>query len=376
MDLTLGNFFGVMSILISFVCVLLAGFLLSVPTVRRQPNTFLALFLLLTAIEMSGWLWVNPGNANSWSNGIRVALGFLQMPVFFGFFVSSCYSDFALRRRDIAHLIPCLLALVLIVPGSQIPFAAAADDGVRISVLEADALWIGSHISYYGYMSAVLAVLWQFRSLFREHHSGARSEMLIWLTQLAVVSLIAHTLILVRNLLAFTAASQLVLGLQVFGALLALAITSWIALKSLLQPHLFRDVDRRVLDLGNRRAGGGSAGQMDARQRQVETVLEFMDRHEPYLDPRLNLASLADQLAMTPREVSELLNQSTGMHFFDFVNGYRVRKAQDLLLATPRQSVLEILYAVGFNSKSSFNTAFRKHAGVTPSAYRERGSTM
>jgi AraC-like DNA-binding protein len=372
-----------MSILISFLCLLLAGFLLTVPTVRRLPNSLLAVFLLLTAIELSGWLWVNPGNVNSWLNGVREALGFLQMPVFFGFFVSSCYSDVAPRRRDLLHLVPFLIALVLVMPGSQIPFMpvsgagdgaeAGAGAGLRLTALEADALWIGSHLQYYGYMSAVLAVLWQFRRLFREHHSGARSEMLIWLTQLAAVSLIAHTLILVRNLLSYSTASHLVLALQVFGALLALAITTWIALKSLLQPHLFRDVDRRVLALGKRRSEGGSGQEPDARQQQVETLLAFMDAHEPYLDPRLSLAALADQIAMTPREVSELLNQSTGMHFFDFVNGYRVRKAQDLLLATPRQSVLEILYAVGFNSKSSFNTAFRKHAGLTPSAYRARG---
>ncbi|WP_164118697.1 helix-turn-helix domain-containing protein, partial [Sphingorhabdus sp. Alg239-R122] len=61
--------------------------------------------------------------------------------------------------------------------------------------------------------------------------------------------------------------------------------------------------------------------------------------------------------------------------FFDFVNGYRVSAAQDILLSSPDMTVLEILYAVGFNSKSSFNTAFRKHTGSTPTQYRRGHAT-
>ena len=75
---------------------------------------------------------------------------------------------------------------------------------------------------------------------------------------------------------------------------------------------------------------------------------------------------------MTPREVSELLNQSLGLHFFDFINGHRIDFARDLLLTNPAQSILDILLASGFNSKSSFNTAFKKQVGMTPSAFRKQ----
>lgn len=369
-DLTMGNFFGVMSILIGFVCLLLAGFLLAVPTVRRLPNTFLAVFLILTAIEMSGWLWVNPANTGSLANALRVALGTLQMPVFLGLFVSTCYSDFRFKLRDALHFLPFATALILALPGSQIPFTAGTGAEVHLTDGEMNLIWMGSHIQYYGYMIGVIAVLWQFRRLFREHYSGARSEVLTWLTQLAAVSLIAHTLILVRNLLTYSAASNLVLTLQVLGVILALAITTWIALKSLFQPQLFRDVDRGLVDLAGINAG--ASRKADATNPELDRLLAFMTTSEPYLDSELSLAALSDQVAMTPREVSELVNQSLGLHFFDFVNGYRVRKAQELLLATPRRSVLEVLYTVGFNSKSSFNTAFKKHAGLTPSAYRSQ----
>ena len=153
----------------------------------------------------------------------------------------------------------------------------------------------------------------------------------------------------------------------IFGALLALAITSWIAMKSLLQPQLFRDVDRRLLSLS---PDGASAQNSD-----LTRLLDYVDTEQPYLDPELTLARLSDQLALTPREVSELLNQSLGVHFFDFVNGHRIAHAQKQLIQHPKQSILEVLLESGFNSKSSFNTAFKKHAGMTPSAFRKQGKS-
>lgn len=60
-------------------------------------------------------------------------------------------------------------------------------------------------------------------------------------------------------------------------------------------------------------------------------------------------------------------------HFFDFVNEYRIKKAIQILKDRTQKelTVLEILYQVGFNSKSSFNTSFKKYTGKTPTDYRK-----
>lgn len=352
-----------MSILIGFICLLLAGFLWTVPTQRKLPNRMLAVFLTLTAIELSGWLWVGPHNQYGWLNGFRQALGFLQMPVFFGFFVATCYSDFHLRWRDALHLIPFVLALLLILPGNQLPWGGT-EALYAFSRAEQNFNWIASHVIYYVYTFAAIAVLWQFHKNFRAFYSGDRSEVLIWLSQLAVASLFAHTLLLVRDGLVFTPAHGAVLTLQIVGAFIALGITTWIALKSLLQPHLFRDVDRKLTAITARTKGHARS--------EFDQLLTFMENEKPYLDADLNLATLADQLVMTPREVSELINQSQGTHFFDFVNQYRINHAQSLLQKHPSQSVMEILHSSGFNSKSSFNTAFKKLTGLTPTQYRRK----
>ncbi|MEL7370008.1 MAG: helix-turn-helix domain-containing protein [Myxococcota bacterium] len=343
------------------MCALLAGFLIAVPGERTLSNRFLAAFLLLTAIELSGWLWVDVRNVGGWANALRLALGTLQMPMFLGVFLSACYADFRLRRIDVLHLIPFLAAMVLSLPGSQVPFVSG-DGGLNLNGAELRVHWAASHLLYFGYMVAVVAVLVRFRLLFRQQHSGGRSETLTWLSRLAGASLFAHTLILVRDLLQFTPAQGVVLPLQMVGALLALAITTWLAAESLLRPSLFRRVDRQLMALTAE----------DAKPDAVDlAALErVMIEKRPFLDAGLTLAALAEQLTLTPRELSGLINRSAGRHFFDFVNRYRVEHAKTLLVESPDRTVLEVLHDSGFNSKSSFNTAFKKHTGMTPTAFR------
>jgi AraC-like DNA-binding protein len=58
------------------------------------------------------------------------------------------------------------------------------------------------------------------------------------------------------------------------------------------------------------------------------------------------------------------------MDFRNFINRFRVEEAQRLLKSDPEMSILTICFEVGFNSKSTFNTAFKKISGITPRDYR------
>ena len=71
-------------------------------------------------------------------------------------------------------------------------------------------------------------------------------------------------------------------------------------------------------------------------------------------------------------DLSVLINHHLNQHFFDFINEYRIQKAMQILKNPSKKklTILEILYEVGFNSKSSFNTAFKKHTNQTPTEFR------
>ncbi|GGC76397.1 hypothetical protein GCM10011387_32730 [Pedobacter quisquiliarum] len=97
-----------------------------------------------------------------------------------------------------------------------------------------------------------------------------------------------------------------------------------------------------------------------------------MKTSEPYLNPSLTIKDLAEKLTIPVKDLSTLINLYMDKHFFDFINEYRIEKAKEVL-RDPLQkdlTILEILYKVGFNSKSSFSTSFKKHTGTTPTNYR------
>ena len=99
-----------------------------------------------------------------------------------------------------------------------------------------------------------------------------------------------------------------------------------------------------------------------------------MVEEKPYLNPSLTIQDISADIEIPTRELSILINHTLGQHFFDFINTYRIQDAMIILKDSTKNKVtiLEILYEVGFNSKSSFNTAFKNHTGFTPTAYRNR----
>lgn len=98
-------------------------------------------------------------------------------------------------------------------------------------------------------------------------------------------------------------------------------------------------------------------------------VQAAMEADELYLDPNLSLRILAKHVSVPPNYVSQTLNGHIGETFFDYINRWRIEYAKPLL-ATSDESVLNITYDSGFNSRSSFYKAFKKETGQTPSAYR------
>ena len=104
----------------------------------------------------------------------------------------------------------------------------------------------------------------------------------------------------------------------------------------------------------------------------VKRLVEHMENAHPYLDPELTIDDLADEVDIPTAHLTMVLSLHLGRSFYQFVNGYRVRRAAELLRdpAQRERSVLEIAYDSGFNSKTSFNTNFKREMNLTPREYR------
>jgi len=100
-------------------------------------------------------------------------------------------------------------------------------------------------------------------------------------------------------------------------------------------------------------------------------LLDCMKEKTPYLDADLSLRSLADQIDLHPNQLSWLLNESFGKNFNEFINHYRIETFKSIS-KDPKNSNITIMglaYDSGFNSKTVFNTYFKKETGLTPKQY-------
>jgi AraC-like DNA-binding protein len=98
---------------------------------------------------------------------------------------------------------------------------------------------------------------------------------------------------------------------------------------------------------------------------------QLMSSEKPYLNSQLSLPDLAKVVGLTTHDLSFVLNEGFGMSFFSFVNSCRVAEAKRLILAGKHRqfNILGIAYCAGFNSKTTFNTAFKKETGLSPTQF-------
>ncbi|WP_158594625.1 helix-turn-helix domain-containing protein [Ulvibacterium marinum] len=99
----------------------------------------------------------------------------------------------------------------------------------------------------------------------------------------------------------------------------------------------------------------------------------FMNQQKPFLKFNLALSELADGIGQKKRYLSRFINTYHKLTFQDYVNSYRIEEAKRLIEESREtgKTILEIVYESGFNSKSAFNFAFKKHTNTTPTAYRK-----
>lgn len=111
----------------------------------------------------------------------------------------------------------------------------------------------------------------------------------------------------------------------------------------------------------------------NAEKLSCEYLLEsYLRNNKPYLDPDLSLEKLAKEINLNSRTISQIINEKYNCTFRSYLNTYRIEECASLLSDPDNadKTVLEIMYDAGFNSKSAFNTAFKKYTGLSPVEFR------
>ena len=115
-------------------------------------------------------------------------------------------------------------------------------------------------------------------------------------------------------------------------------------------------------------------GDSNLRNEWKLKILHLVELEKVYQDAELSLVQMAKQLKTNPTILSKVINQGFGKNFNDFVNHYRIEAVKEKLQAGEQktQTLLGIAYDCGFNSKATFNRAFKKATGTSPKEWMER----
>ncbi|NJO70042.1 MAG: AraC family transcriptional regulator [Bacteroidetes bacterium] len=129
------------------------------------------------------------------------------------------------------------------------------------------------------------------------------------------------------------------------------------------------DQDTEPRQTGEYRKSGLKA---DDAELLHQKLIQLMNDKKPYLEPKLTLNALAAELNISVNYLSQLTQPVVrDKNFYDFVNGFRIEEFKSRVLSPKNQhlTILALAFDSGFNSKSSFNLAFKKHTGLTPSEF-------
>jgi len=109
---------------------------------------------------------------------------------------------------------------------------------------------------------------------------------------------------------------------------------------------------------------------------QAQAILTLVDQimaqEKLFLDSELNIEKLASEINTPMQYLSQAINQYRSINFYELIANYRIEYAKALLTAEPQKSVMTVAMDSGFNAKSTFNQAFKKLTGVTPTQFKKQ----
>ena len=364
---------GVLGFIIVILFLFFSSFLLTVKTDKKLSNRLLAAFLIVTAIDISAFFYPNFIRLPLAIEMLRIQISSFKNPLLFLYILSIIYTNFKLKKKHLVLVLPWLIHIIVYIPN----FFLVDENAKLIFLNYYDTTTEGSFLTIFGrfisaaYFIAEIYYVVRYRKLLLENYTDKNAfNNYDWLKQLLILLSIGQILTIIKNTLRTSSSLELTNTFTIITLLFGVFFIFWLVLKALNSPKLFRGIDVNLLTSKEILKENSVDEKVNSA---LEKLKKYMISEKPYLNPSLSIRSLSEEIRMNARDLSVLINQNLNQHFFDFINEYRVKEAMKILkdAAKKEVTVLEILYEVGFNSKSSFNTAFKKHTALTPTQFRK-----
>jgi len=359
---------------LSIVCATLFGLLGTYLLVTKKGNAianrFLGIFFLLWAIDffdgalmLNGYYLEHP-NWALWTESFL----FLYGPLIYFYTLYVIDENRKFKFNDLIHFVlfcAGFIAFLKIYHLNPLDFKQEIVKGISSFNLPTASfitfLLVYAHFFFYIFISYRIV-----KKTIRNFENHYSYTILQWLQKLLLALALILILAILSTVLQFLGAKfyfigSLILILLIMGILIGRLILKTLEQQSPMLPAL-KEKKYSTSDLKD-----SEASDIEAK------ILDAITKDEIYLDPELSLEQLSERIGIAKRKVSQVINARLGKSFFDLINTHRIDKAKHIFIESkdPKLTVLEVLYAVGFNSKSSFNTQFKARTGLTPSEFQK-----
>lgn len=372
------------SIITTFQLLLFAGFVLLLRKKGDRSHLLLFFFLVANAMFIAGFLLRLYLSANTsvllnflfWGT----SFGYLFGPLLYFYTKSVTQAGYKISNIFYIHLIPAVIYLLIIIFLFHIK---SIDEKLGLinsgQVFPGEmSFWLNQimNVQILFYMAASIFILKKYKHSLKNSFSEIEKIKLSWLNLVIWAFLFMWLLDLVHLfLIKAVFISQTVSDwLSLISLLINFIFAILIMYRGLKQPQYFD-----VLFSAKEKVKYESSGlSKEKNEDYLSQLLAYMQNEKPYLMPTLTLTNLASCLKIQPKLLSQIINQNLNKNFYDFINDYRITEAKTILSDSSKteMTVLEILYECGFNSKSVFNTAFKRYTGLTPSEFRLKNLTV
>jgi len=354
---------------------------------RRKKNTsgfLLGLILLITCYHQTSYTigfmgWYDTFR-NTKINYYLINFSLLLAPLIFFYIKSATTPRFPLRKIKFWHFVPvCLYAVIklaILIYDSTQPGFEETQNGYLVIQFEwkylNPILFLLQTIQMLLYLAFSFQILYQFRAKVRQYFANSYQLELNWLQNF----LIAYSFLYLFNSFQ-TVIDAMITDLHwtqewwyyfLSGiAIIYVGVKGYFTRVSPLQ-----SVDFASFEMPSKPEPEASRQIAEDQFLEKKTLLStFIEKEKPYLNPELTLGSLAGQLGMSREELSSIINNGFDSRFNDFINGYRIREVKRLIADGKHESfsMLGLAYEAGFNSKATFNRAFRKVENQSPTEY-------
>jgi AraC-like DNA-binding protein len=365
---------------VAIFCCLLCAFVAGSKRAPRRFN-FLIVYLALESLRyVFQWLMIQPAApAKSLWLGSLMISSFLVAPALWMFAREIAEGRApTLRSLPRSHLAVILAGVLLTVPlllrtygGTEYgdpanPVSAPHKLFINATMLAAVVLFL-CQVPYY--LTACVRLLARHVDLSKSMFSVVEPNSVETLRLLIFLVCTNWLVGLLRALHCLTLGADT--GLSIVCCVLEVGVTAWVVFALMRRTTVFSIEDRELAqELAVATKYARSALDTPARSRIRRKLTDAMSTGRLHHDPRVTLRRLCEALKENPHYVSQVINQDLATNFYDLIKKHRVEDAMTALVTEPDKSVLDIALAVGFNSKSTFNAAFRQQAGMTPREYR------